>query len=273
MKQQVFTLSSNSMKKGELTVENIKKLLSGDTSSNSSSQILAALASALSSSPSPSKQTKLSEEAIQLLESQGLSIDSDTLVNSALDSGQSLNLTEAGKLTLNWIKDQRNQSSASATTGGGQKGKIITIVSDSNMQTANNTSVQSSPPVVMVSGSDQNTTESQPHALRNRKPVINRSSQGKPSVTLHLNNNRNVSVSNVNHATISNNHSNNGKQQQQSSLSSVQQMVMSDTEINLRRDVEMYKKQAENYKQLCQQKDREVERLKKLLAEAKARKC
>jgi len=103
--------SSNQISK-TINLEAIKKLLNGsninwEDNSNNVLAILAGIAEAASGS-SNNNNSVIANEALQWLDSQGAVSTSgeDTLFQSALESGQTLSLTEAGKLALSSIKEQ-----------------------------------------------------------------------------------------------------------------------------------------------------------------------
>ena len=126
-----------------LSVDNVKRLLaqsSGDTVHNVQSTL-----TALATSGNVGSKI-LSEEAmewLQQLNSNEDIIDDSSLVDSALNSGQSIKLTEAGKLTLNQLKVDGKNNSVSPNK------KVITIVADSNQLPQIIKSTQSNPIVVL----------------------------------------------------------------------------------------------------------------------------
>ena len=138
----VFQVPVTAGKQG-LTVENVKKLLaqsSGDTVNN----VLSTLTALATSGNVGSKI--LSEEAmewLQQLNSNEDIIDDPSLVDSALNSGQCIKLTEAGKLTLNQLRVENKSSN----NNNGKK--VITIVADSNQLPQIIKSTQSTPIVVL----------------------------------------------------------------------------------------------------------------------------
>jgi len=82
---------------------------SPDQSSTSVLATLAALAEASGPLSAQTTATTTTADAIQWLESQGLTMlpaDNSTIVGTALDGGQTISLTEAGKLALTWAKKQ-----------------------------------------------------------------------------------------------------------------------------------------------------------------------
>lgn len=119
-----------------LSIENLKKLICGTSAAGDSLSTLTTLTTSSNSSNGKNPDA----DAVKWLETQGLAMtESDSLVDSALDSGKSLNLTEAGKLTLNWVRNQNVNPSASSSTG---PKKIITV---------NNSSVKGGTPIILVS--------------------------------------------------------------------------------------------------------------------------
>ncbi|GFV55829.1 GA-binding protein subunit beta-1 [Trichonephila clavipes] len=139
---------------------------------------LAALAEA--TSPNSSLSTA---DAMQLLEMHGITMlpsDNSTIVASALEGGQTVSLTEAGKLALTWVKEHQNLSNSStdvSSTTNEKNGnsstnsqnsttnqKVITIVADQ----ARIPSIISSPqtPIVVLSSPSVSTTDSSPATKR-----------------------------------------------------------------------------------------------------------
>lgn len=93
-----------------LTIENLKKLLS---SGGGSAESLSAL-----TTNNHTNGKNSDADAVRWLETQGLAMtaaENDSLVDTAIESGNSLKLTEAGKLTLNWVKNQNVNPSQAGT--------------------------------------------------------------------------------------------------------------------------------------------------------------
>jgi hypothetical protein len=152
-------------------VEHLKKLFAGGNSpalggDSETSGVLATLA-ALAEAASSSSSNQLNSEAQQWLESYGLTTGSthgeDTMFQSALDCGQSVGLTDAGKLALNYVKTEKQElsqgnnstnSGGVATSGSNKPGKVMTIVADSTQLPQIISSTQSAP-IVLVTGSNQ----------------------------------------------------------------------------------------------------------------------
>ncbi|KAL3225985.1 hypothetical protein MRX96_025329, partial [Rhipicephalus microplus] len=88
-----------------------------------------------------------------------LPADNSTIVASALEGGQTISLTDAGKLALNWVKDQQsvaadgttNEVSLSNVTPAGNQ-KVIAIVTDQSQIPSLVTAGAGQSPFVVVSG-------------------------------------------------------------------------------------------------------------------------
>ncbi|XP_041355674.1 GA-binding protein subunit beta-1-like isoform X2 [Gigantopelta aegis] len=104
-----------------------------DQSSTSVLATLAALAEA--TAPRTNTQNVSTSEAMNWLESQGITMISSAdggLITSAVDNGQTVSLTEAGKIALNIIRQQQGLK----TTESDQEndGTLETVVGDSNQK-------------------------------------------------------------------------------------------------------------------------------------------
>lgn len=158
-----------------------------DVSDQSSTSVLATLA-ALAEATS-SNTASATTEALQWLETHGITMfpnDNSTLIASAIEGGQTISLTEAGRLALTWVKEQQNlvknssvpQNTENALGSNGIQSvspsgnqKVITILADqAQLPSIINNSSPSS--VVVVSGSQNrgnsegNCTESPAKRLR-----------------------------------------------------------------------------------------------------------
>ena len=225
-----------------LTIENLKKLLSG---SSASGDTLSTLTTLTTSSNANGRSSNADADAVKWLETQGLAMsESDSLVDSALESGKSLNLTEAGKLTLNWVKNQNVNPSSS---GAGGK-KIITV----------NNSGKSGTPIILVSsasgGESQRLTAAV--AAATRKPQQQLSTQkinlSKP-VTIAM-------IPSSNSVTFARN----ARPKAPTSCIDLDEEQEEGEEGRLRRQLEQERQQ---FKQQLADKDREIDKLKKLLAD------
>ncbi|GBM42356.1 GA-binding protein subunit beta-1 [Araneus ventricosus] len=128
--------------------------------------VLATLA-ALAEATAPNSSISTAD-AMQLLEMNGITMlptDNSTIVASALEGGQTVSLTEAGKLALTWVKEhpnlnnsasdvssttnEKNGNSVTSSKNATTSQKVITIVTDQ----ARIPSIISSPqtPIVVLS--------------------------------------------------------------------------------------------------------------------------
>lgn len=104
----------------------------GETSEQGCTNVLATLA-ALAEATAPNATISTSE-ALQWLEMNGITMlptDNSTVVGSAVQGGQTVSLTEAGKLALTWVKEHQNNSGAATTSAATLNNqKVITLVAD-----------------------------------------------------------------------------------------------------------------------------------------------
>lgn len=210
---------------------------------------LAALAEA--TSPNSSLSTA---DAMQWLEMHGITMlpsDNSTIVASALEGGQTVSLTEAGKLALTWVKEHQNFNNSSAdvsSTTNEKNGnsstnsqnsatnqKVITIVADQ----ARIPSIISSPqtPIVVLSSPSVSTTDSSPATKRIKLSTVK-------EVSKELTNGNLLNL--------------------QASSSSEE-----DEKLKLKEELERIKKQADLYKTQLIQKVHEAEEYKKQLEKMK----
>ncbi|CAN7982882.1 unnamed protein product [Ixodes hexagonus] len=231
--------------------------VSGDQGSTSVLATLAALAEATAPNA-----TLSSTEAVQWLETHGITMlpaDNSTIVASALEGGQTISLTDAGKLALNWVKDQQTVSSepagssqvSLANVSGAGNQKVIAIVTDqSQIPSIVSTGGGQTPFMVLSStalkGTDGTTshmiikTPTEPPAKRIRKVSLSEKVNGRLAAP-------NVCCTNV------------------------QVKVEGDQEKDkLQRELEVLRKQAEQYKVQLQQKAHEAEQYKKQLEQMKS---
>ncbi|CAL1276580.1 unnamed protein product [Larinioides sclopetarius] len=167
--------------------------------------VLATLA-ALAEATAPNSSISTAD-AMQLLEMNGITMlptDNSTIVASALEGGQTVSLTEAGKLALTWVKEhpnlnnsasdvssttnEKNGNSITSSQNATTSQKVITIVADQ----ARIPSIISSPqtPIVVLSSPSVSTNESNPPAKR-----IKLSSRKEVSKDLENGNSANLQVS------------------------------------------------------------------------------
>lgn len=256
VKLQVQPNSVGNVKKvivNQKTVESLKKILGGAGDADLLSS-LAALASSSTNNSSNNENKSQTEEAVEWLTSQGLgSTDNDTLVESALESGQSLNLTEAGKLILNSLKTNQNSNPTSVSKSPSEaKKKIITVVADSSkLSQIINSGSSNSKNIVVLRGVSGQTAES----LKNQTTKTVKISQGInfPRLITIPRQQSPVKVSSQNVSSIS--------------LGSEDD----DSEVvrSLKRQLDSCKKELEDCKKRLQEKDREIDRLNQLLVDNK----
>uniref|UniRef100_A0A6B0VD74 Putative ga-binding protein transcription factor beta n=1 Tax=Ixodes ricinus TaxID=34613 RepID=A0A6B0VD74_IXORI len=231
--------------------------VSGDQGSTSVLATLAALAEATAPNA-----TLSSTEAVQWLETHGITMlpaDNSTIVASALEGGQTISLTDAGKLALNWVKDQQAVSSeptgssqvSLANMSGAGNQKVIAIVTDQSQIPSIVSSGGGQAPFMVLSstalkGADGTTshmiikTPVEPAAKRPRRVSISEKVNGRLAVPA-------------------------------SSDAQVKVETEGDQERNkLQRELEALRKQAEQYKVQLQQKAHEAEQYKKQLEQMKS---
>lgn len=246
----VFTLNKG------LSLESLKKIL-GSGSGDSVSAL-----NSLSSNNSNGRNSDA--DAVKWLETQGLSMsDGESIVDSALDSGRSLHLTEGGKLTLNWVKNQNvNPSSSSTVTpkkiilnSTGKTGTPIILVSSASA-TPNQLESQK----LLTSGTTGNNysrkqgqiLQTPTQTIKITKPVTIATI---PSKNLQQTTNRN---------SIANSNRNPKQTLVNEKLSIDLEEEEDDDAETLRKTLEDERKQ---FRIQLAEKDREIERLKKLLAD------
>ncbi|GFU47023.1 GA-binding protein subunit beta-2 [Nephila pilipes] len=214
--------------------------------------VLATLA-ALAEATAPNASLSTSD-AMQWLEMNGITMfpsDNSTIVASALEGGQTVSLTEAGKLALTWVKEHQNISNSStdvsSTTNekNGNSGtssqnsttnqKVITIVADQ----ARIPSIISTPqtPIVVLSSPTVSTNDSSPATKRMKLSSVKEVS--KELTNGNLLNSRASSSSEE------------------------------DEKLKLKEELERIKKQADLYKTQLMQKVHEAEEYKKQLEKMK----
>ena len=206
-------------------------------------------------------------DALQWLESQGISMkDSSTdsaIFQNALESGQTMSLTEAGKMALNLVKDQQIQSSSSVsanTNTSAKNSKVITIVADSAQLPQIISSTQATP-IVVVSGSGLTGQDSQESQLQNK--FLNRKNANtlKINKTLNTTNTKMHSIgktSNIKHLLISNSVNDSNLEE-----------VIRDRD-KLSSELKTTKQQLEEYKNKLIEKDKELDKYKQQLEEMRA---
>ncbi|XP_077524830.1 uncharacterized protein LOC144136416 isoform X2 [Amblyomma americanum] len=228
------------------------------SSDQGSPSVLATLA-ALAEATAPNA-TLTSTEAVQWLETHGITMlpaDNSTIVASALEGGQTISLTDAGKLALNWVKDQQTVSADATTsevslsnvaTAGGQ---VIAIVTDQSQIPSLVTAGAGQSPFVVVSGAALKSTDGgtshmiikspmEPPAKRLRKVSVPDKVNGKSAATP---------------VVVTESHAKSAADQEKDKL---------------QRELEALRKQAEQYKAQLQQKSHEAEQYKKQLEQMKS---
>ncbi|XP_075547875.1 uncharacterized protein LOC142582270 isoform X3 [Dermacentor variabilis] len=205
--------------------------------------------------------TLSSNEAVQWLETHGITMlpaDNSTIVASALEGGQTISLTDAGKLALNWVKDQHTVAADGTTTevslsnvasAGNQK--VIAIVTDQSQISSLVSAGAGQSPFVVVSGANFKAADGSASHMIVKSPI-------EPPMKRI----RKVSVPDKV----------NGK-------STATPIVMTESQAKspvdqekdkLQRELEALRKQAEQYKAQLQQKSHEAEQYKKQLEQMKS---
>lgn len=230
------------------------------SSDQGSPSVLATLA-ALAEATAPNATTLSSNEAVQWLETHGITMlpaDNSTIVASALEGGQTISLTDAGKLALNWVKDQQSVAADGTTsevslsnvaTAGSQK--VIAIVTDQSQIPSLVTAGAGQSPFVVVSGATLKAADGSASHMIIKGPM-------EPPIKRI----RRVSIP----------EKVNGK-------SAAAPVVVTESQAKspvdqekdkLQRELEVLRKQAEQYKAQLQQKSHEAEQYKKQLEEMKS---
>ncbi|XP_037574176.1 GA-binding protein subunit beta-1-like isoform X2 [Dermacentor silvarum] len=205
--------------------------------------------------------TLSSNEAVQWLETHGITMlpaDNSTIVASALEGGQTISLTDAGKLALNWVKDQHTVAADGTTSevslsnvasAGNQK--VIAIVTDQSQISSLVSAGAGQSPFVVVSGANFKAADGSASHMIIKSPM-------EPP----LKRIRKVSVPDKV----------NGK-------SAATPIVVTESQAKspvdqekdkLQRELEALRKQAEQYKAQLQLKSHEAEQYKKQLEQMKS---
>ncbi|XP_015793475.1 GA-binding protein subunit beta-1 [Tetranychus urticae] len=279
--------SSSSTVTANLTktsVDALKKLLNGtginlEDGSNNVLTTLAALAEATGQTTGNviNNNSQLTAEALQWLDTHGVTTAlEESMFTSAIESGGTVSLTEAGKLALNCVKDSSlspttSQSASSVTTLSNStkldpdlKGKVIQIVGelDPNQVTA---------PIVLLSSNSDGTLTEPTEPIRIKKIV--KAVAGKPfSVT-------NIKTTNLTNSKL--NLESNGCKVINSAVASITSPTTTTISINhnnnnnnnnsdnekerLKKELERIKREAEEYKAQLREKEKEAELYKKQL--------
>uniref|UniRef100_G3MKE4 Uncharacterized protein n=1 Tax=Amblyomma maculatum TaxID=34609 RepID=G3MKE4_AMBMU len=201
-----------------------------------------------------------STEAVQWLETHGITMlpaDNSTIVASALEGGQTISLTDAGKLALNWVKDQQTVSADATTsevslsniaTTGGQK--VIAIVTDQSQIPSLVTAGAGQSPFVVVSGAALKAADGSTSHMIIKNPMEPPTKRLKKVVPEKVN-----GKSAATPVVVSESHAKSEADQEK---------------YKLQRELEALRKQAEQYKAQLQQKSHEAEQYKKQLEQMKS---
>ncbi|KAG8199981.1 hypothetical protein JTE90_006225 [Oedothorax gibbosus] len=219
----------------------------GESNDPGSTNVLATLA-ALAEATAPNATISTSD-ALHWLEMNGIAMlptDNSTIVASALEGGQTVALTEAGKLALTWVKEHQNINNNSSQISSSQ-GQNINIVTSSGSPATNQKlitivadqshipSITSSPQTPIVILNSSSTADSVPPSKKMKLLQVKKE-KGELS---------------------------NGK----STCKNVP--LESEERIKLKEELERFKKQAELYKAQLLQKEHEAEEYKKQLEKIK----
>ncbi|XP_054161431.1 GA-binding protein subunit beta-1-like [Oppia nitens] len=221
-------------------------------------------------------------DAFHFLESQGLSINNAStdsgLFQNVLESGQTMSLTEAGKLALNFTKDQNcqkpSQSSSTVTTNtnSGNNSKLITIVADSTQLPQIINSTQSTP-IVVVSGSalqDTNDTQTTGNSstqkftqIQNRKNINNANTFKINKTITTTGNTRFTTIPkahNIKHVVISNSGT--------TTTTTIEEIVRERDRLS--NELKQLKQELEDYKNKVLEKDNELDKYRQELNDLKS---
>lgn len=238
------------------SVDALKKLLNGSgvTLEDSSKDVLntlaalAAEATGATNTLCASNSSSEAAEALQWLDSNSNYNSDDNMFTSAIESGGTVSLTEAGKLALSGIKDSSHSPSSSPITIGNSssstKGsKVITLVAESNIITNNNSNI------VFVS-SNSSTPSSSAIESENlpSSPKMKRVTKSNVKASVVSNKSKNVSSS--------------------SSSGSNGCTVSANTEDNyerIRKEIELKEKELEEFKAAAEKKEKELQALQQQL--------
>lgn len=193
------------------------------------------------------------------------------LFQNALESGQTMSLTEAGKMALNLVKDQHIQSSSSSNTTNTntnpKNSKVITIVADSAQLPQIISSTQATP-IVVVSGSGltgQDSTHSQSTSSGQQR-FVNRKSPNTLKITTSKTLTPSSKITNlakapnVKHVLISNSSSINEV--------NIEEIIKERDKLSI--ELKTTKQQLEDYKSRLSERDKELVKYKQLVEELRA---
>lgn len=251
----------------ELMIHNIQGIKTGekdDSSDGSSTSVLATLA-ALAEATAPNNTTNTSTaEAMNWLESQGITMISTTdgnIITSAVESGQTITLTEAGKIALNIISQQAIQGEASEDTGEEADSdtpvrNVITI----KMKGAGDT--EDGMLTIPVSGAISTTGEGDIRIERNEDvntdpdEELHELNDEPPLKRIKVEPTNETDDSEIDISTLL----------QNKDVSAIDQEDSNGQEA-LRKELEEFKRQAEKYKEELMKKDKDLEEYKKQLSQ------
>lgn len=223
----------------------------GDSSDQSCTNVLATLA-ALAEATAPNATISTSE-ALQWLESHGITMlptDNSTVVASAIESGHTVALTEAGKLALNWVRDnptlnnsteapssvhENTESGNMPNSSNNLNQKVITIVAD---HTQLPSIISQQAPIVVMGSQNVHSTAA---AKTNASPPVKRIKTIVP---------KKEQIKSVANGKVSST-----------------ELSAEEERLKLQRELEKIKKEAELYKVQLLQKAREAEQYRKQLEE------
>ena len=256
--------------KGSISLDALNRILNNNESSN--------LLAGLTSNLNKNNQQFIIDDPVDWLESQGVDMkkgDNDSLVSSVIDSGQTINLTEAGKLALNALRNQTPTSNPMNVAG---KKKVITIVTPNSarlpqvVQQNSSNSVSNKPIVVVTGGAGKNQSPSSPV-----KKTIKISSLPK-NLTLTRNSSGNMVISPNKSSVVIDGDSEEEEEEEGEEDTPGDDSVpvasnannTSITEVavmSLRKELINCRKLLQEAKSTIQDKDKEIDRLRNLLKE------
>lgn len=247
------TVSPEEGDTSELMIQNIQSLKTGekeDSSDGSSTSVLATLA-ALAEATAPNNTTNTSTaDAMNWLESQGITMISTSdgnIITSAVESGQTITLTEAGKIALNIISQQNlegevtedTESEAPKSQGANN---VITIVTKGSGDTEGG--------ILTIPVSETISTGGEGDIIVERVP--DEDNDDEPPLKI-------IKTDDDSELYIDNLLQNKDTETMDPDDSSNQE--------SLRKELEEFKRQAEKYKEELMKKDKDLEEYKKQLSQ------
>uniref|UniRef100_A0A2L2YFW9 Alpha-latrotoxin n=1 Tax=Parasteatoda tepidariorum TaxID=114398 RepID=A0A2L2YFW9_PARTP len=213
----------------------------GENSDPGCTNVLTALA-ALAEATAPNASISTSE-ALQWLEMNGITMhpaDNSTIVASALEGGQTVSLTEAGKLALRFVKKHQNINNNSLNTSSipeSTQSTTVTSTTPSHQRVITIVTDQTRIPSIISSP---------------QTPIVvlnNQHTESNPSI-------KRMKISQV-------------KREEDKQISNGNTDLQEDESSKLKRELERIKKEAELYKSQLMQKQHEAEEYKKQLEQMK----